>query len=122
MIPAVAGRDRCRPQSMRVSGYFGVVAAPEVPEGFAVAVSPLAVPGAAVVPVVAPASAGGLTAPALSGLVAGAAAAPEFIEPLMSAPGIAPALAAALVLAPVEAMAEPDHQSVLARCFGVAAI
>jgi hypothetical protein len=30
-------------------------------------------------------------------------------------------VAEALVLAPVDAIDEPDHQSLLARCFGVAA-
>jgi len=42
------------------------------------------------------------------------------VEPLMPGLVVAPVLAAALVLAPVEAMDEPDHQSRLARCFGEA--
>jgi hypothetical protein len=46
------------------------------------------------------------------------------IEPLVAAPLLsvpAPVVAAALVLAPVEANAVPAHQSLLARCLGVAA-
>ena len=45
------------------------------------------------------------------------------IELLGAALGsVVPVVAAALVVAPVEAKAVPDHQSLLARCLGVAAI
>jgi hypothetical protein len=76
-----------------------------------------------------PAPAGGFTSvepePGALGLVITLAA------PLVSAPvegvdaegmEVAGAVAAALAGAPVEAMAEPDHQSLLARSFGEAAI
>jgi hypothetical protein len=93
-------------------------------------VAPVAPPGSAVLlgGAMEPLPAGGFTSvePELGalGLVIPLAA------PLVSAPvegvdaegmEVEGAVAAALAGAPVEAMAEPDHQSLLARCLGEAA-
>jgi hypothetical protein len=107
VVPEVAPDGAVEPASVGVFADPAVepVAEPVVvlapPEALVLSLGMLEEVGPAVVPLIDPLVVP-LAAPVMPGLVD------------------APVLAAALVLAPVEAIDEPDHQSRLARCLGEA--